>query len=224
MTTTSAPESLSLARLASTRAGASRVFHRLGLDYCCHGQQTLGEACAGKALEPSTVLAEIEAESKDAPPVTDWEMRPLDELITHILTRFHDGHRAELPRLLEMARKVESVHADRPDVPQGLAAHLAHVHQALLEHMEKEEQVLFPMLRAGRGRMASMPIQMMEMEHDDHGTNLAKLRLLGQDYTPPMGACATWRALYLGLDELEAEVMQHIHLENHVLFPRALRG
>ncbi|MCB9896432.1 MAG: iron-sulfur cluster repair protein YtfE [Planctomycetes bacterium] len=224
MTSTVPSSSPSLARLASTQAGASRVFHRHGLDYCCHGQATLAESCAAKGLDPAAVLAEIEAESHGAPPVADWASRPLGDLIDHVLTRFHEGHRAELPRLLEMARKVESVHADRPDVPKGLAAHLAHVHQSLLEHMEKEEQVLFPMLRAGRGRMASMPIQMMEMEHDDHGSNLAKLRELGQDYTPPMGACATWRALYLGLDELEAEVMQHIHLENHVLFPRALRG
>jgi regulator of cell morphogenesis and NO signaling len=224
MSTTTPIHNLSLAQLASTRAGASRVFHRHGLDYCCHGQQTLGTACASRHLDPSTILSEIEAESRDVAPPPAWESRPLGDLIDHILARFHEGHRNELPRLLEMARKVETVHKDRPDVPKGLAAHLALVQQALLEHMEKEEQILFPLLRKGQGRMASMPIQVMEMEHDDHGRNLAKLRELARDFVPPPGACATWRALCLGLDELESEVMEHIHLENHVLFPRALRG
>ena len=96
--------------------------------------------------------------------------------------------------------------------------------EALEEHMQKEEQVLFPMIRGGRGRMARMPVQVLEEEHRDHAQNLARMRELAGDFDPPAEACGTWRALYLGLHELEAEIMQHVHLENHVLFPRALRG
>lgn len=220
-TSTSHP---SLSHLASTQAGASRVFHRHGLDYCCHGQRSLTEACEARRLDPARILAEIEAESAGMPAPPSWDDRPLGELIDHILVRYHEAHRAELPRLLAMARKVEAVHAERAQVPRGLADHLAVVQDALREHMEKEEQVLFPMLRRGRGAMASMPIQIMEMEHEDHGRNLQRLRELAHDFVPPMDACATWRALYLGLDALEHDVMDHIHLENHVLFPRALRG
>jgi regulator of cell morphogenesis and NO signaling len=91
-------------------------------------------------------------------------------------------------------------------------------------HMQKEEQILFPMIRAGRGRMALMPVQVMEQEHRDHGENLALMRKLASDFVAPEEACNTWRALYLGLAELESELMAHISLENHVLFPRALRS
>jgi regulator of cell morphogenesis and NO signaling len=88
--------------------------------------------------------------------------------------------------------------------------------------MQKEEQVLFPMLLAGHGAQASGPIQALESEHHEHGRNLATLRQLAHDFVPPTEACGTWRALYLGLLDLESAVMQHIHLENHVLFPRVL--
>lgn len=139
-----------------------------------------------------------------------------------MLDRYHAGHRAELPRLIQMATKVERVHADKPNCPKGLAAHLQFLADELEGHMQKEEQVLFPMLLAGHGAQAGGPIQVMESEHQEHGRNLAMLRQLAHDFTPPAEACGTWRALYLGLAELECAVMQHIHLENHVLFPRVL--
>ncbi len=97
------------------------------------------------------------------------------------------------------------------------------MHGAVLAHLEKEEKILFPMIRAGRGASASAPIRVMEMEHEDHGEALARLRVLTANRTAPAGSCATWRALYLRLEELESELMDHIHLENNVLFPRALQ-
>ena len=90
--------------------------------------------------------------------------------------------------------------------------------------MAKEEQILFPMLRRGaRGEAVYMPVRMMESEHDAHGAQLAKIRELTGDLQLPYGACATWTALYHGLETLEAELMQHIHLENNILFSRATR-
>ncbi len=213
-----------LAELAVTRAGASRVFHRHGLDFCCGGQIALSDACQRHSLDPQQMITEIVKEERADDTFERWDEQALDLLVDHILTRFHDAHRQELPRLLEMARKVESVHADKASCPKGLAAFLEHVAGELEQHMQKEEQILFPMIKAGRGAMAAMPVQVMEQEHRDHGKNLAKLRSLAHDYQPPAEACNTWRALYLGLDELEAEVMQHIHLENNILFPRALRS
>jgi regulator of cell morphogenesis and NO signaling len=116
------------------------------------------------------------------------------------------------------------VHADHPAVPRGLAAHLRRMSQELEDHMGKEEVVLFPMIRSGRGSFAMGPVQVMELEHLDHAANLERMRQLANDCTPPPDACATWKALYLGLADLEREIMEHIHLENHALFPRALQS
>lgn len=211
-----------LADLATHRAGASRVFLRHGLDFCCHGMIPLTEACAKKGLEPDDLIAEIVAEEKEHTAPEQWEAQPAHALIEHILLEFHQKHREELPRLSFMAKKVEGVHADKETCPKGLHAHLERMSRELEEHMLKEEQVLFPAILGGAGSMVAIPIQAMEAEHRDHGKNLEELRRLTTDFVPPEEACGTWRALYLGLAEFEGEIMRHIHLENYVLFPKAL--
>lgn len=213
-----------LGDLATTWAGASRVFQRHGLDFCCHGHQTLAAACAKKGLAAEVVAAELRAELGPAPAATRWGERPTEELVQHLLDHYHDGHRRELPRLVRMATKVEAVHGDKPDCPRGLCAQLQRIGEELEAHMAKEEQILFPMLLAGEGGLATGPIGVMEREHDQHGHNLALLRQLAHDFEAPPTACGTWRALYLGLADFERDVMQHIALENHELFPRAIRG
>ena len=213
-----------LADLAATHAGASRVFYRHDLDFCCHGRVSLAEACSKKSLAVAELVEELRAETAHAPDFRRWDEQPIPSLVAHVLARFHEAHRAELPRLLAMARKVELVHADKPSCPHGLAEHVQRIAEELEQHMQKEEQVLFPLILAGRGGMAAVPIQILEEEHVDHGRNLARLRDLAQGFKPPAEACGTWRALYLGLAELDEQVMQHIHLENNVLFPRALRS
>jgi regulator of cell morphogenesis and NO signaling len=213
-----------LADLAAERAGASRVFYRHGLDFCCHGRVSLAAACAKNGLRVDDLVRELESEMPRDPSFERWDERPIVDLVAYILDAFHLAHRAELPRLVEMAHKVEGVHGGRHDSPRGLAALLESISEELETHMQKEEQVLFPMLLAGRGRLAAMPIHVMETEHEDHGKNLERLRALTNGYAPPADACGTWRALYLGLRELDEQLMQHIHLENNVLFPRALRA
>lgn len=209
-----------LAALASTYAGASRVFQRFHLDFCCRGQQTVAAACAERGVDPEQVLAELAAVTAPVSAAESWAKRPTADLVKHVLDRYHAAHRSELPRLLQMARKVEAVHGDRPECPRGLAAHVERLGAALEEHMRKEELVLFPMLLAGAEVSLRDPIRTIEAEHLEHGQNLETMRALAHDYVPPAGACGTWRALYLGLAELEREVMEHVHLENHVLFPR----
>jgi regulator of cell morphogenesis and NO signaling len=213
-----------LAHLSVTHAGASRVFYRHGLDFCCHGQISLRDACEAKGLDATKLVEEIRGEERGDDSFARWDEQSPDALIDHLLGRFHEPHRAELPRLLAMASKVEQVHGEKDACPTGLTSHLERMSEELELHMQKEEQVLFPLIRDGRGRMAAMPVQVMEREHRDHGQNLVRLRELAHDFEPPEEACGTWRALYLGLAELESELMQHIHLENNVLFPRALRG
>ncbi|MCB9914850.1 MAG: iron-sulfur cluster repair protein YtfE [Planctomycetes bacterium] len=214
--------SSTLADLAVRFAGASRVFHRHGLDYCCNGRIPLHEACLRRELDPNVLLAELREAAGAASTGPGPVDGPLPQLIQHLLDHYHEPHRAEVPRLVEMATRVEAVHGDKPECPRGLAAHLSHMGQELEMHMQKEEQVLFPMILRGLGANAGMPISVMEEEHQDHGRNLERLRKLAHDFDPPECACNTWRALYLGLDELEQQLMDHIHLENNVLFPRAL--
>lgn len=227
-TTSNAPHSIQphhlVGELATTFPGASRVFYRLGLDFCCGGQIRLDDACAKHDLDVDELCRTIEAEAKEALPTIDWSQRPVTELVDFILERFHAPHRDELPRMIAMAQKVEDVHGAKPTCPRGLAAHLRHMQRELEEHMQKEEQILFPLLQAGEGRMAMGPVTVMEQEHQDHGKNLEELCRLTDDFTPPAEACGTWSALYLSLDELRRELMEHISLENNVLFPRALQG
>ena len=165
-------------------------------------------------VPPDVTLARI---------ATRWDAAPLAALVDHIRVRYHARLREELPRLAALATKVERAHANEPSCPVGLAAHLAAVDAAVAEHLAKEEQILFPMILAGARAQAHMPIRVMLQEHDDHAAALARTRALTADLTPPPGASGSWHALYAGLAELETELRAHIHLENHVLFPRALR-
>lgn len=209
-----------LAEFAVKIPAATKVFHRYGLDFCCKGGRSLADACQSKGLDPAALLGEIDAATPESSDATDWSQRPLGELADHIVSRYHEPLREELPRLVDMARKVERVHADKATCPRGLADHLEAVHAAVLSHLEKEEQVLFPMIRAGQP--AHAPVQVMTQEHDEHAANLRRTRELAHDFEPPAEACTTWRALLMGLHTLEQELMDHIHLENHVLFPRSL--
>ena len=214
-----------LADLAVTHAGASRVFHRYGLDFCCHGNVSLKDVCEKRGIDFAKITEEIGAEDAvDNESFDRWDERPLDALIDHILKRFHESHRSEIPRLIEMAERVEKVHHDKATCPKGVAGVLHEMQGELGQHMMKEEQILFPMILSGQGSMATGPVQVMEHEHEEAGKNLARLRELTSDYDPPEEACKTWRALFLGLGQFEKDLMQHIHLENNVLFPRALSG
>jgi regulator of cell morphogenesis and NO signaling len=214
----------SLGGLVVRYAGASRVLHHYQLDFCCGGRTDLGTACATKGLDVQSVIDEIAAETKADGGSERWDEAPVDQIIDHILATYHEPHRAELPRLIEMATKVERVHEAKPSCPHGLAAHLLSMATALENHMQKEEAVLFPLFRRGGGSHAHGPVQVMEAEHQDHAENLARLAELAHDFQPPTGACATWQALYLGLADLDLQIRRHIHLENNVLFPKALNS
>ncbi len=214
--------SSTLADLAVAFPAASRVFRRHGLDYCCHGRRPVSEACAERGLDASALLSEITSESRTRAGSESRFDKPLAELVERIVSWYHARLRTELPLLLQMARKVEAVHAEKESVPRGLAVHVEALSRTLLEHLEKEEQELFPMLLSGRPGTPSVTIVALEREHEDVALALQKTRALTTNLIPPAEACTTWRALYLRLDELEAELMEHVHLENNVLFRRAL--
>lgn len=206
-----------IGQIAVQLPGATAIFRRLKLDFCCGGQVSLAQAAADKGLDAAAVLAELSALQRGGA-LPDASTSP-GALIDHILVRYHEVHRQQLPELIRMARRVEAVHRDNPHVPAGLAEHLEVMHEELLSHMMKEEQVLFPMLKNGGNPFVGQPIGMMRAEHVDHGAALDKLNALTNDATPPQGACNTWRALYAGIAQLGDDLINHIHLENNILFP-----
>jgi regulator of cell morphogenesis and NO signaling len=214
----------SLGQIARELPGATGVFHAYKLDFCCGGAHTLAEAAAKKGLDPAPIVARLEAlQSAAQPQVGSWSDADVPDLIDHIVSHFHARHRVQLPELARMARRVEAVHRDHPACPAGLARLLDEMTSELASHMAREESVLFPLLKDGRYDVSMGPVHVMRLEHDDHGQNLARIEALTQDMNPPPGACNTWQALYLGLRALREDLMQHIHLENNVLFERVAR-
>ena len=201
-----------LGELALSIPRASALFRKYDMDYCCGGKQTLARAAARKELDVEVIEAEL-AKLAEQPIEKD-----------HIIVRYHDRHREQLPELILQASKVERVHADKPSVPKGLTKYLTMLHEELSSHMMKEEQILFPMIKQGMGSQAMGPISVMESEHDEAGELLEVIKHTTNNVTPPPEACTTWKAMYNGINELIDDLMDHISLENNVLFPRALAG
>lgn len=204
-----------IGEIAARLPGATAVFRSFKLDYCCGGRQTLASAVEKRGLD----LLEVERSlgALDHKPVMTSD-EP-EEIIEFILLRYHDTHRRELRELLQLARRVEQVHADHPDAPKGLSEYLAGMAADLDSHMQKEEAILFPMIRA-RHPMVSAPIGAMEVEHDSHFASLARLEVLAHGMDPPAEACGSWRVLYLGLRKFSDDLKEHIHTENNILFPQ----
>lgn len=141
-------------------------------------------------------------------------------LIAHILERYHEIHRRELPELIALAQKVERVHHDMPDAPLGLADTLKRLSIELDTHMKKEEFVLFPAMREGLEKGITQPIAMMRTEHDGHDEAIRSIESKAHGFAVPEGACGSWQRLYEGTAKLCSDLREHIHVENDILFPR----
>jgi regulator of cell morphogenesis and NO signaling len=213
-----------------------RVFEQYGIDYCCGGRKPLSEACAARSLEVDAVIAALETAAagteKTAEDVTG---KSLTGLCAHIVATHHEYVRRELPRLAALSEKVVNRHGENhPELPV-IQATLAQLADELTQHLGKEEIVLFPYIAKLERAVAeggvrpqgcfgtvSNPIAMMTREHDDAGLLLEVIRNKTGHFTTPDGACPTYHAFYDGLREFEQDLHQHIHLENNVLFPRAI--
>jgi len=205
-----------VAEIAAVLPGSTAVFRRHKLDFCCGGEARLADAAAMRRADLATVEAELAA--LEMPELPAPASTP--DLIALILIRYHAVHRHELTKLVRLAWRVEAVHGDNPDCPRGLAELLDAIGTELEHHMQKEEQVLFPMMIRGGAPMIGQRIAVLRHEHENHGLHLHALAALTRDATPPHGACTTWRALYAGVRKLTDDLIEHIHLENNVLFPR----
>ncbi|MGB3810086.1 MAG: iron-sulfur cluster repair di-iron protein [Parvibaculum sp.] len=204
--------------IAATMPGATAIFRSFKVDFCCHGEVALGEAARERGidvaeLEKALLALDVSEGTKPAP-------RETGELIDHILTRYHETLRRELPELIAMADKVEAVHARHPQVPHGMADILRQMLGEVEVHMKKEELILFPAMRKRAAGGLDTPIAQLRHEHVDHGAQLEQLEHMTGAFTLPEGACRTWQALYVGSAKLADDLIQHIHLENNILFPR----
>ncbi len=231
MTTTT-----TLADLAANSLNSVRVLEQHGLDYCCGGKQPFDEACQAKGLDPASVMNEIEQAQAAGTAERDWQSAPLGELARHIVATHHEYLKLELPTLGNRMNKVLSVHGPKdPETLNRMAEVFGGLRSEMELHMHKEEEVLFPFIeqygraeaqgqpmpRVPFGTIAN-PIAMMEREHVSAGDALGEIRGLTRDYELPAYACSTVQALYAGLQALESDLHIHIHLENNILFPRAI--
>jgi regulator of cell morphogenesis and NO signaling len=217
---------------------AARVFEKLGIDYCCGGGQTLKEACQAAGVPLEAAMDSLDraqraagAERKDR----DWQSEPLSELIENIKNTHHQFVRQETARLGPLFEKVCAVHGRRHPELARLQSIFHDLAQELAAHLFKEEAVLFPyIVRLEEATIEQQPVApapfgtvrnpvaMMLREHDDAGSALRALRRESGNYAVPNDACASYQSLYRALAEFEADLHQHIHLENNILFPRAI--
>ena len=211
-----------IGELATRHPASTRVFHRRGIDFCCAGAMTLEEACRARGLDVQLVLHELTAElTQDDGKAVVWAERSTLELVEHLL-RYHVPLRDELVRLEGLALKVLRMHgAADPVHLQRLADVVRALRYELEAHMDAEERRLFPWLLSGRPVPQSGGLGTLMVEHDEAEALLDEVRELTEGFTPPRADCATWRALWNGLETLERELHEHMHLENNVLFPRA---
>lgn len=215
---------------------STRLFERLKMDYCCGGNQPLAQACASAGIDVDNVIGMLaEVTESTSQQESDFQNVSLPELITHIVETHHVFTKTELDRLEALGDKVLAAHGgNHPELVtvRELLDQLCH---DLKPHMFKEERILFPYIvamaeAAEQNRPAPFapfgtvnnPIRMMMFEHDNAGQILRQLRALTSDYTLPADACVSYQTLYRALENLEKDLHQHIHLENNILFPKAL--
>ena len=223
----------SVGDLVAENLARAQVFEKHDIDYCCKGQRTLEEVCREQGLSVDTLVSELDS-APAADEAGDWPSASLTKLADHIVERHHNYLRSALPSVAGKLDKVVEVHSARHGGLPRLREIVHGLGQELMQHMMKEEMMLFPLIRqmeaaarngvappAAPGGSVNNPIHMMEYEHASAGRALAGIRALTSGFVPPPDACITFRALYAQLEELEGDLHVHIHLENNILFPRA---
>jgi regulator of cell morphogenesis and NO signaling len=213
------------------------VFEKLGIDFCCGGNRPLDEACAAANLNLDEVLRSLETALATPPQPSERQLRAgsLAELMAHIVRTHHAFVRREIPQIESLAEKVGTKHGDNHPELLHIRSIFRGVAQELTMHMMKEESVLFPFIERMEeaviehqpilpppfGSIAN-PVRMMEQEHESAGAAFKAIREASHDYAAPADACVSFQAFYRELDAFEKDLHQHIHLENNVLFPRAI--
>ena len=221
--------SIRLADLVTQRPALARELERRSLDYCCGGQHTLAEACARQGLDADETITALSA--VPGGDIAPWATFGPVELVDHLEATHHAYLHDEFPRLTALAGKVAQVHSGRHPELLEVQRLYGELRDDLEPHLAREERVLFPMIRelaaadtppAFHCGTLRNPISAMLREHDQAGDLLAQLRALTDGYVIPDDACASYTALYTGLEELEADTHLHVHKENNLLFPAVI--
>jgi len=216
--------SATVARIVTEHPAAAQVFQKHGIDYCCRGDVTVPVACLDGRLDPVALFAELEAAiaAGAALPEEDATSLSTAALVARIVDRHHAYLRRALPYIAPIAAKVAAVHGAREARLEELHATFRELANSLAPHLVEEEEVLFPLLvaRAPDLELVQEELRAMQDDHLAVGELLARLRALTDGFTTPAWGCNTYRALVSELDALEADILRHVHLENHVLAPR----
>jgi len=222
--------------IALSNPAARQVLETAGVDYCCGGGKSLQEACMRADVSAEEVLKRLRENSKDiSPDETAWTSVPLSDLTRHIREKHHRYVRDAISRVQPLLDKVKARHgANHPEIAD-IQRLFTEVGREMIMHMQKEEQILFPYIDAlqrsadGNGTVEAPffqtvrnPIQTMMQEHDAAGEIVRQMRKASSEYTAPADACMSYKALYQDLREFEADLHHHVHLENNILFPRAV--
>lgn len=226
----------SLAKIVTDNHKAATVFEKYHLDFCCKGKRTLEQACSEKKLSADEVLSELASvtavrESEKNNPDTMMSA----ELIDHIVDTHHTYVKNELPLIFGYLQKVASKHGEKHPELFKIFELFAAVKEELELHIQKEEQILFPRIKEIErlsdentgihisSSFIAAPVTIMEHEHDHAGSMMAEIRRLTNNYTPPADACTTYKLSFAALQAFELDLHRHVHLENNILFPKALR-
>jgi regulator of cell morphogenesis and NO signaling len=216
--------SATVARIVTEHPVAARIFQKHGIDYCCHGNVTVPEACPEGRLDSEALFAELEAAlaADDAGPEENPRELSTAALIARIIDRHHGYLRQALPYIAPIMAKVAKVHGPRDANLQQLHDAFRDLAASLGPHLDEEEAVLFPALMARQpdARLVEHELERMKVDHLAVGDLLARIRTLTGGFTTPEWGCNTYRVLMAELDALEADILRHVHLENHVLAPR----
>lgn len=211
-----------VAEIVAEHSSTARIFQKHQIDFCCHGDVTVAEACRGRPIDPDDLFAEVEAAIPDAPADEDARALSVPALVARIVDRHHAYLRRQLPFLSPLVSKIARVHGERNGNLAELARAFEDLAEALEPHLDREEEVLFPALMS---RSPDPEIVRSELEtmHEDHlavGAMLARIRTLSDGFLTPEWGCGTYRVVMRELEALEDDVLRHVHLENHVLMPR----
>ena len=229
------PENTTVGEIVATDFRAAGVFERFGIDFCCGGRRSLTDACLTAEVDPETIIHELDALPAEGRRDDDAASWPLGRLIDHIESVHHAYVRQALPRIMGYLEKLVEVHGARHSELALVAAAFSRLKGELTQHLVKEEQVLFPYVRDLAdyaeqlcGGLVSPfgsvenPIRMMEREHRDAGDELQMIRELTANYSPPADGCTTYAVCMAELRAFERDLHRHIHLENNVMFPKAI--
>lgn len=214
----------------------AQVFKKMGIDFCCGGKKTLTEVCNKKGIDIHQVEAELASlDQTSGSPAHNFQNWDLDFLCDYIINTHHRYVRENIPFLSEISQKVARVHGDRHPELVKVAEVFAAIASDLSMHLMKEENILFPyikeMVLAQKTKMplpeshfgqVANPITVMEQEHEGAGEDLSEIRELTSNYALPADACTSYRILFQKLEEFENDLHQHVHLENNILFPKAI--